>query len=128
MSHRKPSKTQFSDLWREDAACLKSAQLEPTLQTAWDNIDVGWEQDSVPDEMADVAKTICSACPVRKKCLVDAISDNESEGIRGGFRFEQGNVSKEDARLIWSEYSLRVKVRKKSPSEYPTMPEVRKND
>src|SRR5690606_39576658 len=31
-----------------------------------------------------MAKTICTACPVRVDCLTDAYNTNEHDGIRGG--------------------------------------------
>lgn len=116
MSHRKPTKTKFNDLWRDDAECSFIVAVEPEMETAWDNIDVGtWQKtETVPDSKADVAKNICFACPVREFCLRDALADNEAEGLRGGYRFEFGAVSKADARKIYNEWGLRAKVSKKS--------------
>lgn len=116
MSHRKPTKTQFIDLWRDEAQCALISKVEPEMQTAWDNIEVGtWEKtETVPDERADVAKIICFECPVREMCLRDALLDNEAEGLRAGYRFENGTVSKYDARKIFNEWGLRAKVSKKS--------------
>lgn len=86
------------------------------MQTAWDNIDVGtWKKTTTePDLKADVARVLCWECPVREACLRDALKDIEAEGIRGGYRFENGTVSKEDARKIFSEWGLRARVSKKS--------------
>lgn len=38
----------------------------------------------VTDEDADVAKGICSVCPVRHPCLEYALANREREGIWGG--------------------------------------------
>jgi hypothetical protein len=126
VSHRTPTKTDFSDEWREDAACRAAVTEEPSLSTAWDNIDEGtWEEDYfVSDPQAHVAKNICFACPVRKLCIEDALFDNEAEGIRGGFRFEKGYVSKEDARKMYKEFGLRAKVRKVASKPYVKTNEV----
>jgi hypothetical protein len=116
LSKKKPTKTKFNDLWRDDAMCLFVAATEEDMQTAWDNVDVGtWETAAyAPDPAENVAKTLCvSSCPVREKCLRDALSDNEVDGIRGGFRFENGNVSMSDAKVIFNEFSLRARVRKR---------------
>ena len=113
MSHRKPSKTDFKDEWKIDALCPVAVQSEPSLITAWDNILVDFDEARYePDPQASVAKAICSGCPSRRECLVDAIADNEAEGLRAGYRFNQGTVDKYDARAIFSEYSLRARVKK----------------
>lgn len=126
MSHRTPTKTDFSDEFREYAACRAVVQEDPSLTTAWDNIDVGtWEKgEFIPDPQAHVAKNICFACPVREACLRDALSDNEAEGIRAGYRFEKGYVSKEDARKMFKEFGFRAKVRKTAKVVYVKTNEV----
>lgn len=140
MSHRKPTKTKFNDLWRDEAECSFVVLVDETMETAWDNIDVGtWTKtETVPDSRADVAKLICYGCPVREFCLRDALNDNEAEGIRAGYRFEFGTVNKEDARKIFNEWGLRAKVSKKSRAsargvsedydESEDVSEVREND
>jgi len=133
VSHRTPTKTDFSDDFREKAACRDAVTAEPSLATAWDNIDAGtWEEDEyVPDPQALVAKNICYACPVRELCLRDALSDNEAEGIRAGYRFERGYVSRDDARKIQKEFNLRAKVRKVAQVVYVKdhqVQELRTND
>jgi hypothetical protein len=114
VSQKVPSKTQFSDSYRRKASCKDAVTQDPTLVTAWDNVDVGtWKETvTVPDPQAETAKFICYACPVRRQCIEDALSDNEAEGLRGGYRFESGMLSKEDARKLLKEFSLRAKVRK----------------
>lgn len=114
MSHTVPSKTQFYDLWREEADCLAIVQVQPEMDGSWDNVDVGtWKSySSEPHANAEVAKQICFSCPVREACLRDALSDNEAEGVRAGYRFEDGKVSRRDARNIFNEWGLRAKVKK----------------
>lgn len=113
---KKPTKVQFYDLWREDAACLEIVQVEPEMDGAWDNVDVGtWKSyASEPHSKAEVSKNICFGCLVRENCLRDALSDNEAEGIRAGYRFEDGRVSRRDARNIFNEWGLRAKILKKN--------------
>jgi len=116
VSKKKPTKTKFNDLWRDDALCLSAVSQDANLKKAWDNVDVGtWETPKYePDPSEALAKSICNtACPVREKCLRDALSDNEADGVRAGFRFENGNVSNSDARVIFNEFGLRARVRKR---------------
>src|SRR5690606_29622521 len=91
----------------------------PSLKTAWDNIYVDQIDDYVSDSLEDEAKRICkTVCRVREACLRDAISDNMSEGIRGGYRFHQGAVSRRDAFEIYDEFGLRASVsRRKTNAE-----------
>lgn len=86
------------------------------MDGSWDNIDVGgWEKtEYAPHPNAEIAKNICFACPVREKCLRDALSDNDAEGIRAGYRFEDGRVSRRDARNIFNEWGLRARLIKKN--------------
>ena len=120
MSHKTPSKTEFADEFRAKAACREAVKEDPSLATAWDNVDVGtWAEDyTIPDPQSLVAKNICMACPVRGACLRDALEDNEAEGIRGGFRFENGYISKEDARLLYKEFGIRGRVRREPAVRY----------
>lgn len=136
MSHRKPTKLQFIDLWRDEASCNFIVKVDKSMETAWDNIDVGTWQKTItePDPKADIAKILCFDCPVRELCLRDAVNDNEAEGIRGGYRFENGTVSRSDARKIFHEWGIRTKVSKKARDksedviESEEVPEVREND
>lgn len=116
MSHRKPTKTQFIDLWRDEASCSAIVKVDPSMQSAWDNIDIGtWEKTvTEPDPKADIASALCEDCPVRELCLRDALKDNEVEGLRAGFRFENGTTSQNDARRIFNEWGLRARVSKKA--------------
>ena len=118
MSHRKPTKEKFNDLWRDEAECSFVVAVDESMKTAWDNIDVGtWERTvTVPDQKADIAKILCASCPVREFCLRDAVRDNQAEGIRAGYRFENGNVSSREARAIFNEWEIRAPVGKRPKS------------
>lgn len=113
MSHRKPTKTFFNDDWRDEALCQPAVQSEPVLATAWDNVFVDWTEPYAVDPMENIAKAICKGCTARTDCLIDALGDNEAEGIRAGFRFNLGTVSSADAHAIRKEFGLKAKVRKK---------------
>jgi hypothetical protein len=88
------------------------------MATAWDNVDDG--ENYVPDPQEDVARALCiNACPVRERCLRDALRDNEAEGIRGGFRFENGAVSSKEGRAMFKEFGLRARIIKRQLSDVP---------
>jgi WhiB family redox-sensing transcriptional regulator len=46
-----------------------------------------------------VAKAICKGCPVRIKCLTDAMQTGEKYGIRGGFTAQERREMKRKYRL-----------------------------
>lgn len=126
MSHRKPTKTDFKDKWREKAACRATATVDRSMRTAWDNIYEEEIDDYVEDPQAETARQICFACEVRMECLSDAVADNMSEGIRGGYRFHQGTLSRRDARNLLNETGIQARVSKKQYIvETNKMPEVR---
>lgn len=130
MSHRKPTKTQFIDLWRDDSSCLPVVKVDPSMETAWDNIDVGtWEKtETVPDPQAEIAKQICYACLVRESCIRDAVKDNAAEGLRGGYRFEDGTLTRREAGRLYQELGIRAKVSKKSRAVIPEVEDVESDD
>lgn len=133
MSHRKPTKTKFNDLWRDQAKCLPIAQADPSMETAWDNIETGtWKKsEHNPSPLAPIAEEICvNQCPVRELCLKDAISDNEADGLRGGYRFEFGTVSRRVAQDIFNEFGLRARVSRRTPSNVqdPQVPGVSESE
>jgi len=35
----------------------------------------------------DLAKSLCSSCPIRKACLAAAVSQKEEWGVWGGYQF-----------------------------------------
>ena len=75
-----------ADTWRDNAACLPHVMAGGT--DYWhepDNHGSGIYE--TPQERAwreSMAKTICTACPVRVACLQDAYDNDEHDGIRGG--------------------------------------------
>jgi WhiB family redox-sensing transcriptional regulator len=64
--------------WMDDAAC--KGLVRPDLFFP------------VTNEQADEAKAICSACPVRRECLEDAVARHDAEGVWGGELFIGGIV------------------------------------
>lgn len=102
--------------WTDEAACRGIVAVDPGMATAWDNIDKGDHYE--PDPQEQVAKAVCfDACPVRDFCLRDAVSDPESEGLRGGYRFHMGGVDNREALKIKREFRLKVRViRKTAPT------------
>lgn len=90
--------TNMKKRWRERSACYKLVEAEPIFQTAW----------LVKDDVgASQAKALCAECPVRLDCLVDALGDPEAQGLRAGFYFDSGVVSRQDARAIMNEVGIR---------------------
>lgn len=81
-----PSKT-----WEEEADCAVAAKTIPMINTAW---------DSTTDPMSPQAIEICESCPVRELCLIDAVRDPMSQGIRGGFMFSMGRIHFKDEKRI----------------------------
>jgi WhiB family redox-sensing transcriptional regulator len=55
--------------WRQHASCRG---LDPEIFYP------------VTDEEAEVAKTVCTMCPVRQPCLEHALTSREKDGIWGG--------------------------------------------
>lgn len=77
------------DEWEDQAEC-STRKIRKTLPfKVWVN--------PTPTE-EKLAKEICvHHCNVRTECLRDALNDKYAEGVRAGYRFEDGAVSQEDA-------------------------------
>lgn len=69
-------------LWKDASACLGME-----LNDFFDN----YEQE--PEARADI-DSICKACPVRRICFANGISNKET-GVWGGVYLDQGNISRE---------------------------------
>lgn len=95
------------DYWRKDAACAWLIADAPDMTNAW------VEENG---ENSQYAEMVCEDCPVRKACLLDAVRDPESEGLRGGYYFTSGGVSSADGARIRRELGVRVRLRQKKPS------------
>lgn len=65
--------------WRDDAACrnLADTHFDP------------WDSDDKAKEPHPTAKQFCDTCPVRRACLIEAISRNEPYGTWGGLTLKQ---------------------------------------
>lgn len=84
--------------WRWKAKCHEEVQAQPFLDAAWNVKN---------DDNAKHAKSVCeTVCPVRIDCLVDALQDKKAEGLRAGFFFDSGVVSRKDAKKILAEFGL----------------------
>ncbi len=83
--------TNMDAKWRERSLCHRYLEVNPTFIEAWSE-KVG--------QRRIIAQQICEACPVRIDCLLDALSDDDAEGMRGGFFFQAGVTTRVDQRRI----------------------------
>ncbi len=97
------------DFWRKDAACFWAVSDNEELQNAW------VEEDN---DSAYFAELICATCPVREACLMDALVDQDAEGLRAGFFFATGGVNSADARKIRQEFGVRPRTRSRRTPGY----------
>lgn len=81
----------LSEEWRKKALCLARSQNDPALMKIW------VDQNS---EFHFIAEEVCDVCPVREACIMDALKDPRSEGIRGGVYFYSGKVDAEGQKKI----------------------------
>lgn len=65
--------------WRDNAACRDKATSE---YNPWDSDDDALTPDPI-------AEAICGTCPVRRKCLITAITTPEPYGTWGGMTVKQ---------------------------------------
>jgi len=65
--------------WHDDALCQEH-----------DNPDL-WFPDRGDKETIRMATRICTECPVKKACLLDALATKEPWGIRGAWTSYQRN-------------------------------------
>lgn len=91
--------------WRDKSLCDSVIINHPQMGSSWIN-----EEDSNIAE----AKKVCAKCPVRAMCLIDALQDSQSEGLRAGYYFSNGTLSKEDLRQLWLNDRLRGRTRRKT--------------
>lgn len=91
--------------WRYDAACRDNWQYPAPEGTV---VSPDEEDDGEPAEVIDAffpprdkalytdvaayAKSFCSVCPVKARCLWDAISRDEPHGIWGGYSHRERNA------------------------------------
>lgn len=101
--------------WRDEADCAKMVAADPSLKTAWDNVNTdGWNYG--PDPKENTARLICQTCPSKDSCFRDAVEDEEgADGIRAGFRFHNGSVNSKEALKIRKEYGVRVRLLRRAP-------------
>lgn len=87
--------------WRGRAACKN---LPPEVAEAYIN-------EKSPG--ADEAKKKCAMCLVRKDCLTEAVEDPDAQGMRGGFFFDGGRVTLDDAPTIRKTFHLDPRMRQR---------------
>lgn len=65
--------------WRDDASCrnMASRYFDP------------WDSDDKAAEPTPIAARLCSMCPVRLACLIEAIANAEPYGTWGGLTLKQ---------------------------------------
>ena len=85
------SAVNLSAPWRDKAACDAAVIKDPFLEAAW------FEENG---PFLEHAKKVCLSCPVRNACLQDALNDEDAEGVRGGYWFDQGRLPVAEAREI----------------------------
>lgn len=106
MAHYQVTTSNLKAKWREDALCEKVIQEKPEMGTAWVN-----ENDK---EFTEDARTICGLCKVETQCLNDALADGGAYGMRAGFFFDNGAVTKKDQRTLAAKFGVKSVRRNKS--------------
>lgn len=92
---RYDSDTDFRQDWRKEAACFEESRSGAFMDDAWIN-------DS--SSMKDLAIDVCLTCPVRTECLMDALTDEAAEGVRGGYSFSTGALMRGDREKLRREF------------------------
>ncbi|MGI0012094.1 MAG: WhiB family transcriptional regulator [Nitrososphaera sp.] len=88
-SNRAPNASRLDPKWRNRAAC---AGIVSRLYDPWD----------IPESMFDPPEDVlrvCSKCPVRIECLVDALKNND-DCVRGGTTKRQRDALKRPRRRV----------------------------
>lgn len=103
MPRAKPVPTISSEpSWRDDAACAMPAA----------GMEDAWISEDRSDEMK--ARATCySKCKVRYQCLLDAMTDEEAEGIRAGFHFDAGALDVRDRTKLRREFGFSARRQRK---------------
>jgi hypothetical protein len=89
--------------WRDEAACSAPAA----------GMESAWIQEEHPKNMA--ARAVCvSECPVRYQCILSALSDEDAEGVLGGYHFDQGGLATRDRRKLRDEFGFTARAVRKA--------------
>lgn len=83
--------------WRSQALCRVVTDEALIMGDAWINED---------SYLIEFARKICDECPVRLLCVQDALSDPQSEGLRGGVYFSRGCVSRAELRILNKKFGI----------------------
>ena len=94
--------TDLKAKWRESASCK---DLPPAAAEAYIN------ENSLG---SSAAKENCGLCLVRRACLTAAVAEHDAQGNRGGFFFDGGRVTREDAHTIRAVFHLDPNTRQRS--------------
>jgi hypothetical protein len=91
--------------WRDDAACA----------TPPFGMENAWVSDE--PELEHKARAICSGCKVAYACLLDAMVDQDSEGIRSGYRFQAGGLPTRDRTRLRNDYGFNGRAARRQQAE-----------
>lgn len=94
----------LGDTWRNSSACSTEVEKKPYMAGAWDGPNEDGERHAYEED----AKRTCLSCKVRVNCLQNALSDEEAQGVRGGYEFDGGNVPVAVAREIRDTMDLKI--------------------
>lgn len=82
--------------WRDEAACLSTAMDVDGFESAWITED--------HPARAEAAGICMNDCEVRNTCLLTALLDPTAEGMRGGFWFTRGALTRKDRNKFKREF------------------------
>lgn len=85
--------------WRDRAECHKRV-------TSGEVDEWAFTDEENPDYLRAISA--CGVCPVRDQCLRDAVQDPEAQGVRAGYYFDLGVVSRSDHAKIYRETGVEV--------------------
>lgn len=96
----------YTESWRDEAACSKAIVENEWLKDAWIN-----EESYVKEE----AVRICvEDCPVRTQCAAYAVSPNSgATGVYAGFYFSRGALPSPLARSFKRQTGLEARTRQR---------------
>lgn len=82
--------------WRDEAAC----------GTPPEGMETAWIDEAHPSK--EIAEEICDSCPVRKLCLLDAVKDTRSQGLRAGMWFDTGRLWRKDRQKLLVDFGIQI--------------------
>lgn len=89
--------------WRADAKCNHYTETMDFMVNAWIDSE---------SQFRSLAKEVCeNECPVRDKCVMGAVFNPESYGMRGGFFFEDGALISSERDRLAVEFGVKARLR-----------------